>query len=599
MTFPHVAFLKQVERETQRIRHLKKLILMFLRMAAIAALVLAFAGPYSPSGLTDKEHLPSVIFFDRSVSLDYHSGNTTYRDKLLSLLNASVIPGNTYALFDGEQWINAGDKDLVRLLQNNISHKVTDHKEVLRKINRKFPGGKQVYYFSDGQFFNRNAVDYIARDTQSSYSFVFLYPDAPVNLTVDTLFVKSQTAQRIYMEAVVSARGKNFNTVLKVTVGGKPVYSQLIHLQKNQKDTIGFYIERDFHSAGGIMELSDDPYFTPDNRLYFTIPGNKSKKVLLAGDSIPDFLKRLWQGNGVEYSVVRPDEVEWDRINRYDLVVLYGWKPFYNFSLIRSLSVPVIFVPSRSMETDLAFFKKIDPSFELKKGDFILNKIDENHPFFRDVFEKKIGQTQFPHTEEMFAASSFRSGLMASGEGYPAFFHTGNMYVFSFYPAYPVSGFSQSPLIIPLFFKPLLSRSDGFLYTYSDRKEPLLFPVENTGEEPVKLLGNSKEYTAYSVLRNGRWEVYIENLNLPPGLYLAVKGNDTLGTVAVNENRRESDLRYFNPEDVPAYEHIRLYENNFTESIPQRGLPRDYTRWFVLLALLFLLAELAVIKYWK
>jgi len=598
LIFPNVSFLKQIHRETQRIQKLKKWILLLLRMGALAALVLAFAKPYFPLE-TKKSGLPSVIFFDRSMSTNYRSGNTDLHDRLLSLLHEGVFASNQYYLYDGQRWRKTDGKNLTGLLRNDFRHRVTDHVAILKALKRKFPGRKQVYYFSDGQFFDETALHMAREDTLSEYHFIFVNSEFPVNLSVDTIFMVKQAADRVYYRALVHASGKKFNSVFKVTMGGKPVFSQLLNLDKDEGDTIEFHIEKNYSAPGAQIEITNDPYYMPDNRLYFIVPGNKPKKVLMVGDSIPVFLFKLWKANRVDYKTVKPDEVDWVKAKQYDLLVLYGWKPYYNFDLIASLPVPVIFVPQKSMENDRAFFKRINPAFTLKKGDFILNRLDFRRPFFRDVFEKQPAQSQFPYTKFIYALPPVTGSLISTGEGYPAFFKHGNLYVFTFYPAYPVSDFYQSPLVIPVFYKPMNTYAEERLYFYSGTDKAVIFSKGIEGEEPVKLLSGNREYSVYSVMKDGKTEVYIKNLNLPPGIYSVIKGQDTLGVIAVNENRKESRLVYYRGGENELPPHIKLYKNDYTGNIPRSDEPPDYSRWFILLALLFLLTELLVIKYWK
>ena len=70
--FSDIRFIENIRQTTRRKSVLKQIILMLLRMLAIAALVLAFAQPVinsSPNAVAQKQPAPPVIYLDNSFSM--------------------------------------------------------------------------------------------------------------------------------------------------------------------------------------------------------------------------------------------------------------------------------------------------------------------------------------------------------------------------------------------------------------------------------------------------------------------------------------------------------------------------------------------------
>ena len=90
--------------------------------------------------------------------------------------------------------------------------------------------------------------------------------------------------------------------------------------------------------------------------------------------------------------------------------------------------------------------------------------------------------------------------------------------------------------------------------------------------------------------------------------YLVQNEDTTLTALAFNYDRKESDLRTFEPGELE--EKIKLAqlknaqvvqnaERSFSEIFNEIQNGKQLWKWFILLALMFILTEVAIIRFWK
>ena len=92
------------------------------------------------------------------------------------------------------------------------------------------------------------------------------------------------------------------------------------------------------------------------------------------------------------------------------------------------------------------------------------------------------------------------------------------------------------------------------------------------------------------------------------GHYLIKNDGETISTVAFNYNRNESDLRYFTTSELENQAEttgiknttvIKDVTSNFSEIFDEVQNGKQLWKWCILLALLFILAEVLITRFWK
>jgi hypothetical protein len=82
------------------------------------------------------------------------------------------------------------------------------------------------------------------------------------------------------------------------------------------------------------------------------------------------------------------------------------------------------------------------------------------------------------------------------------------------------------------------------------------------------------------------------------GNYQIVKKTEFLENISFNYSRSESELQYLNPED---WEGAEVYSsvNDLFDAIEDANAINSFWKWFAIFALLFLLFEMLILKFYK
>ena len=92
------------------------------------------------------------------------------------------------------------------------------------------------------------------------------------------------------------------------------------------------------------------------------------------------------------------------------------------------------------------------------------------------------------------------------------------------------------------------------------------------------------------------------------GHYLVWNEDSVISAFAFNYDRKESDLRYYGADEIDSkIESLRLKntsvienaENNFAEVFDELQNGQQLWKWFILLAILMILAEILLIRFWR
>lgn len=243
-----------------------------------------------------------------------------------------------------------------------------------------------------------------------------------------------------------------------------------------------------------------------------------------------------------------------------------------------------------------------------------VKSIQSNDAFFNGVFEKKPTDLNLPLQTKIYMSSGGSSlPMITLQNGLPLFVRsnsTTRAYLFcsSLTPSF--GNFTSNALFSTLVLRmaELSQRTIPIALTIgADARFPLFnAPVD---ESPIHLVSPSVDFIPRTERINQRTYLSIagmEAIALKAGLY-SIKAEDELGTVALNYNRTESDVSLLTAAEISAgfadqgIENTQFSTIDEGQSLTRIDLekPKEYWRIFVVLALLFLLTEMALLKFLK
>jgi hypothetical protein len=633
--FSSTRFLRQVQQATSAKRKLKHYLVLAARLLFLFFLVLAFAQPYLPAAEQVTATRDVALYLDNSLSMSVPvqekvralDAAINYARQLIEVFPPDTryqLLTNDFAPFSNSYKTRAEVLDLLAQVRlSPVSRTAAEIAEWLQQNVSKT--ATNVFWISDFQqsTFGDPGTLLVADTTQRLHLVpVTLLPQA--NIFSDTAWLENP---------FVVGGEKNTLHVRLRNDGKKPVDQLLIKLTTNNVQAAtsmvsipaGGTTQTSFDLATGLSRFSravigfNDYPVTFDNELYLSLNfSDKIRVVEVKAATERTVVEKVYGNKAVfEFKSHLFTNVPYSELQEADLVVLNGVDRI-DFALLqalqnhRSLGKTLLVIPGGNPEiknyqqlTGLTGLKKAEDreKTELKTPDF-------KNPFFENIVEERSDRLAMPQALRVLDMGSDRSALLKlkSEQAFLSRLGNGSSYLL----ASPLTGeytdFAGNFLFLPVMYriaasgkklehKPYYLLTENFLTIRADSL---------VGEQPVRLIG--RQEIIPSQRRTGsRLVLEFPRFSMDAGFYFAVQRSDTLALLAFNQSKQESLLTQYTAQEVKEklgnHRHITLFESNssetFSNEIKARYLGTPLWKYALVLALLFLLAEVLLIRFLK
>jgi len=237
-----------------------------------------------------------------------------------------------------------------------------------------------------------------------------------------------------------------------------------------------------------------------------------------------------------------------------------------------------------------------------------LDKPDFQSPFFATVFEEKSSSISMPHASSTMEWGADRSAILKFKNNKPFLSQFDKTFLLASPLEKSFTDFFSHVLFVPVMYRIAASgkKSQQPLY-YSLTSSTIILPSDSlSNEEPVKLMGD-QEFIPSQRQFNGKLLLEVPRYVVSPGFYKVVSKKDTIGQIAFDLDKNESLLPSLTGEEAKSalggQSNISIFRANssetFSTEIKERYLGTPLWKQAVLLALLFLLAEVLLIRFLK
>lgn len=648
--FSSLHFLRQVEEETRSTQKLKHLLVLIARILAFSALILAFAQPYMPVEKTGKEGGNPVlaIYIDNSFSMTLKGTEgeliSEAREQARKLIEkASVetrimlvtneMSGIEQRLVTKVEALDRLDKIEVSPLVKTTSDVVNWMRDEISKeaaTNQKL-GVKQYVILSD---FQKSSADFkkIKKDSTGFYYPIQLVPQSLSNVFIDSIWFNDPNF-KVGVNNELNVRIKNTgdkdltNVELQLDVNGTK-RDVFVDILANQEMIAPInYSDLKPGLKKGVVKVNDKQVFFDDEYFFSYEVKEKSYILIVNGKSaVPNIAKVYNLDNYYEVQSVDETSFTPDALNNKDFVVLNGLDEISTGTAASLLSFAqeggsLALFPGENINVSswngLLQKLKMPLLGALQSEGVKVKSINYNDVFFIGVFEKKPENLNLPLQNKIYkisnGSSSNAMNLVSLQNGLPLFVRSNSNYcVFLFgsslAPAF--GNFTSNAL-----FTTILLRSAEM----SQRRIPIAltiggdsrFPVYNAPkkETPIHLKGKDIDFIPQTEKISQITYISIAGMEagrLKSGLYQIVNETE-LGNLALNYDRKESNITALTSSEVKDGLTAQGIENISFSTIDQGQSatrielekPKEYWRILVLFALLFLLAEMALLKFLK
>lgn len=607
--FTNVAFLKKITSQTRKSSQLKKWLILCTRMLLLAALILAFAQPYTSKTNQLNTKRETVVYLDNSFSMQAKGGQGELLKRAVQDILNHVDHTENLTLFTNNETYKNTNLGAIKnqLLQLGYSSNQLNYDAVLLKGKQLFNNQsghlKQLVLVSDFQ--TKASLFKPVLDSLVTIHAVQLQPVNTKNLSIDSLYVSNKTPLNIELTANISNQGPELKNV--------PVslYSHDKLIAKTSIDiadtaTANFTITNQEEVLGNIV--IDDVNLNFDNNLFFNINKANKAKVLAITETDDVFLQRIFTDNEFIFTSEAVTELNYSDIDQQNLIVLNELEriPISLTTALKAFTENggfIVVIPSEKI--DLQSYNDLLLTFNtrfeaLQTTEKRITNINFSHPLYKDVFQKEVSNFQYPKTGHYYPMIASNATIPLKFEDGKAFLSkNGQAYIFSASFKTEQSNFKNSPLIVPtLYNMGKQSLKTSKLYQVIGRENTFDVPVTLQQDEILTLSLGEESLIPQQQYFNNKVQISTTETPVVSGTYSITNNSEFIEHVSYNYERDESILQY---QDLSTFQHVQVSDSvsDLFDTLKSDSKINELWKWFVIFALVFLAIEMLILKYFK
>jgi hypothetical protein len=645
--FTNVKFLKELRQESKSKSRLKEILVLLVRCLAIACLVLAFSQPVIYG---DNEHAPAgnqvvSLYIDNSFSMQ----NVNRQGPLLDIAKTrarEVINaygnGDKFHLitndFEGRHQRFHTREDALALLEEiRISSAVRLYTDVLRRqtefLSSSTATGKKIYAFSDGQRTTFNLKD-LEPDTNTAITVVPLSANKINNVYLDTCWFEAPLQQKGFIQKLHARVANNGNANIeagsaKLYLNNKQTAIASFSLAPNGNTTLHFTFEcREAGFNYGSVKIEDYPV-TFDDVMFFAFNSEVNIAVALVnGKNADGALHALFKNDSL-YSLAEFAEqtIDYSAFAKSDVIVLNQLDELSS-GLVSEIqkftrqggAVVVIPSPLTAMQYSAALSMLSVPYYTWRDSVPVrTGKIDLASGFYKGVFEKADERMNLPQVAMHYRLSKQRSDYepvltLQNGDIFLGFNKVNNALIYFFTapldPAF--TNFSRHALFVPTFYQVCFSSMKAPPLFYEVSSNVVIGVKNDPGlqDQPPHIIGieNKDDIIPETRMINNSLLLNTRNQVNLPGFYKISRAKADLLPLAFNYSRRESNLACYSVHDLAeiideqGWQNVSLIadaQENISKQVALGAEGKKLWKLFIILALTFLMTEVALLRFLK
>ena len=606
--FTNVKFLKELVLQTRKSSKIKKLLVLMMRLFAFACIILAFAQPYFNKENTSQKEKETVIYIDNSFSMKEKGEkgellriaiqelleNFNNQERLSVITNTKTFKNTNLSVIKSE------------LINLKYTNKQLSYKTANLKASKLFDIGKnslkQFIYISDFQ--KNSEIDSTYYTDKYNSSLIQATPVSKQNISIDSAYFKLKNTNTIQLNIVVTNQQKKLKNIPVSLFNNDSLVSKTSVALNQLKNTIQFDLPSQ-KSLNLKVEIQE-PFFKHDNTFY--ISKNKpAKQNILSIGSLENnkFLTKIFTKDEFLFTQNENSGINYSQFNTQHLIILNEISTLSE-ALIQNIKTftknggIVVCIPAQDVNPKI--YNQLTPIFNTETNtETRLTKINFSHPILKHVFEKRITNFQFPSFNKHYQLSGYQSTILSFENGNPFLIHQPNYYVFSASLNIENSNIKQSPLIVPTLYNIAKSSlKSSIVYHSVGVQNKIDIPVQLEKNEIIQLQKNDFNYIPLQQVKGNK--VSIETFTTPEesGIYSVISKNKVIKNLAYNYTETEGIVAYYDSK-LLSNSHINS-SNSIPERITELNLMSQVTsvwKWFIIFALVFLLFELLILKFFK
>ncbi|RZS93643.1 vWA domain-containing protein [Aquimarina brevivitae] len=610
VAFTNVQFLKKVVLQTRKSSQLKKWLTLITRLLALAAIIIAFAQPFTANTTVIGKKTKTVIYLDNSFSMEARGPKGALLKRAVQELLSDIPEDQQFSLFTNTETYNAITKKDIQndLLQLDYSSYQMPYSAAYLKASQMLGKTQEtinrIILISDFQ--QKGQPFDLTNSNDSTISLVQLTPISNTNVAIDSLYLDRDEKNDLLLQVRLRSTGKDADNISLSFYNDQILLGKTaVNIKKNSTANATFKLNENSLTQGRV--IINEPALNFDNKRYFTLNQPEKIKVITINEGDDKYLQNIYTSDEFKYTSYDLTNVNYNDFESANLIVLNELKEI-PVSLTNSLKSFVdkggfvVFVPAVNgtissynqfftLTGNTRFYQKL---IQEKK----ITTIQFSHPIYNGVFDKEVSNFQYPKVNSFYATQSSNAVLLYEDDS-PFLFKQNNVLVFTASLSKGNSNFKNSPLIVPTLYKigKLSLKVPEISYTIG-KTNVFEVPISLSQDGVLRL--ESKDESIIPLQQSLPTKVRLTTDDVPTkaGIYAIMNDGKPIQYLGYNYDSSESNLQYHSLTTNATYQVYDSVSDLF-EEIKEDATINELWKWFVIFALVFLLIEILLLKYLK
>ncbi len=608
--FTNVRFLKELVVQTRKSSTLKKYLLLATRLLLLTFLILAFAQPFWEAKEAKNAKNELYIIIDNSFSMQAKGKKGELLKRAVQDILAEAPESANFSLLTNtESYWNTDIKSIQRELQN-LSYSATpfEPERLIAQVRaHRSTFRKDIVVISDGVGTRAEALGVLNNDEKGYY--IPVQAEKTQNIAIDSVYLDQTLDQFYEIEVAVRSYGATSDAVPVAFYDGQKLVAKTLVNFNQPRQTLKFTLPKT--EFNGYVSLNDNS-LEYDNTYYFSLSKPEKSRVMSISESAPStFLNKIYTPDEFEYTATTLTTLPYALLEKQDAIVLneIATLPASLQTTLKAFVAQggnLILIPSpdTNVSSYNALLNALGGGYvyqDWKVNDRLVTKINFNHPLYAGVFEKKTENFQYPNIKAGYSVQTSFPTVLECNDQRPFLSAVtrgaGTMYCFSAPLRQEWGNFKNSPyLIVPTLYNMAFnSQKTGIKASTIGSSRPYIAAVSLGEDEIVSLQKEETEVIPEQQRLYNQVKLTFSTQPQRAGNYTLLRKKETVDQLSFNYPRTESDLQAVPSNWMANWKEITATDQLFDTLQADRS-DTVIWKWCILLALLFLLIEIAIQK---
>jgi hypothetical protein len=609
--FTNVRLLKALSIQTRKSSKIKKWLLLATRLLLLTCVIIAFAQPFFESKDSKNANNELYIILDNSFSMQAKGNKGELLKRAVQELLEETPENVNFSLLTNTENYWSTDIKSVRSALQNLKYSATPFQldNIMAKLKaHKSAFKKDIVIITDGNGIDKKQLKNI--DATNVPYFIIPKAVQKNNVSIDSVSIQKTMEQFYEISIQLSGYGDKFDPIPISLYNNNTLIAKTTVTLDTPKKSINFTIPKQaFH---GYVSIVDNglPY---DNTLYFSISKAKKTNVISIGEATKNnFLSRIYTPEEFNFNSYTLSALDYNKLEEQDAIVLNELDeiPQALTTTLKSfvekggnlIVIPSALCSVSNLNSFVSNFGNIKFN-NLENTEKQITKINFNHPIYSSVFEKKVVNFQYPKTKKSFSLSTSYPAVLSHEDGSIFLTSTNNPIGKAAVFAAPISvensNFQQSPLIVPTFYKmAMFNHNNGINALIIGNNNPHITEVSLNKEAILTVKNSEEQFIPIQQILNNKVKMTFGDYPEQAGNFALYNKKEWIENISFNYVRTESDLATANENMLSQYKTVESIKSLYNTLQTDRA-DNQIWKWFVIFALLFIVTEMAIIRFVK